>query len=449
MEKGMNSLSARRFLGTGAALALMIAVLLWPALWNGFPIVFPDTGGYLARPFDGTLAMGRSALYGAFLAIGIPLQFWPNVAAQAALTVWMLVVTMRAHDLVPRPAYLGAAILGLSAFTGLPWYVSQLMPDILAPCAILALYLLAFRAAFLRRAEIAGLSAVVAIAAACHMAILGLGLCLVAILVPWRLLGAPRPQLLAPAAALAIGLVLAPLSNFVFAQKFAFTPGGMNFIFGRLVQDGIVRAYLDMRCPDEKLRLCQHRDQIVGLSADDWLWDEPSPFYELGGIEGFGSEARQIVIGSLIAFPGRHLVTALNAALSQFLQTETGEGLISWNPHTQWIFSLHAPAALASYEGAKQARQQFNFSALNAIQVPFAFACLIAMPLVLLMRRRLRVTKAAAALLAFAILALLFNAAICGILSNPHDRYQNRLIWIAPLGLAIALATRTPPPKPR
>ena len=40
------------------------ATLLWPALWNGFPIVFYDTGGYLARPAallasSGALACGE------------------------------------------------------------------------------------------------------------------------------------------------------------------------------------------------------------------------------------------------------------------------------------------------------------------------------------------------------------------------------------------------------
>jgi hypothetical protein len=30
--------------------ALMVLALTIPALWNGFPIIFPDTGGYLTRP---------------------------------------------------------------------------------------------------------------------------------------------------------------------------------------------------------------------------------------------------------------------------------------------------------------------------------------------------------------------------------------------------------------
>ena len=64
----------------------MLLVLLAPALWNGFPLIFSDTGGYLARPFERTLELGRSAFYGTFIAAGIPLDFWPNVLLQAALT---------------------------------------------------------------------------------------------------------------------------------------------------------------------------------------------------------------------------------------------------------------------------------------------------------------------------------------------------------------------------
>jgi hypothetical protein len=43
---------------------------------------------------------------------------------------------------------------------------------------------------------------------------------------------------------------------------------------------------------------------------------------------------------------------------------------------------------------------------------------------------------AAAAL--FVFIALLGNAFICGALSNPHDRYQGRLAWLAPLVVGMA-----------
>ena len=49
-----------------AALAATL-LLLAPALWNGFPLLEYDTGGYLARWFEGTLVVSRSTVYGLFL----------------------------------------------------------------------------------------------------------------------------------------------------------------------------------------------------------------------------------------------------------------------------------------------------------------------------------------------------------------------------------------------
>jgi hypothetical protein len=41
-------------------------ILLLPAIWNGFPILEWDTGGYLARWFEGYLVPSRSTTYGLF-----------------------------------------------------------------------------------------------------------------------------------------------------------------------------------------------------------------------------------------------------------------------------------------------------------------------------------------------------------------------------------------------
>src|SRR5215472_11485021 len=103
------------------ALSVMIAALLWPALWNGFPIVFDDSGGYLARPFEHSLLFGRSAFYGTFLALGIPLDFWPTVVAQSALVVWLVVLTLRSHGFGRRPLVAVAVVIGLSGLTSFPW----------------------------------------------------------------------------------------------------------------------------------------------------------------------------------------------------------------------------------------------------------------------------------------------------------------------------------------
>ena len=109
------------------AIVLMMGLLLAPAIFNGFPIIFADTGGYLLRPIEGQLELGRSALYGAFLLAGIAFDFWPVVIVQAAVTCWIIVLTLRAFDLGERPGAALAVVLVLTLASSLPWYVGQLM----------------------------------------------------------------------------------------------------------------------------------------------------------------------------------------------------------------------------------------------------------------------------------------------------------------------------------
>ncbi|MEZ5785825.1 MAG: hypothetical protein R3D62_04940, partial [Xanthobacteraceae bacterium] len=302
-----------------AALA-MTGVLLWPALWNGFPLIFPDTGGYLLRPVEGTLALGRSAIYGVFLLVGKPLDFWPNVAAQAIGTVLIIRILLRTCDLATEPALV--IVLALAALSSLPWYVSQLMPDILVGWAVLALFLLAVHRDALGRIEALVLGALVAFAIASHMATLALCLGLIACFALLRLaaprIGLARPRLGPPALAVAAGIMLGPLSNYLIAGQFAFTPGGTSFVFSRVLQDGLIRRYLDEHCPDETIRLCRYKNELPG-TADEWLWTYASPIHKLGGAAAFAPESRRMILKTMRAYPVEHARTAAAAAVTQFM----------------------------------------------------------------------------------------------------------------------------------
>ena len=74
-------------------------LLIAPALWNGFPLLQYDTGGYLARWYEGILVPSRAVVYGLMLNAGVPLAFWPVLLVQAAATVWVIALMLRAHGL--------------------------------------------------------------------------------------------------------------------------------------------------------------------------------------------------------------------------------------------------------------------------------------------------------------------------------------------------------------
>jgi hypothetical protein len=422
------------------AFAAMTLALAWPALANRFPIVFYDTGGYLARSFEGTLLIGRSAFYGAILALGIPLDFWPIVIAQSAATVWLILLFLRQHGFGDDLRVKLIIVLMLAVFTGLPWYSAQLMPDIMAGWAVVALYLLAFRIATLGRIEKAALVAMIVVALPSHMAILALTVALALFLIVLRLvahtLRLQRPALRFALGAVAMGVMLAPLGNFLIVGKFAFTPGGMNFVFSRLVQDGIVQRYLAEQCPDPTLRICAYKDEIP-MNANDWLWDEPSPLFKLGGVDAFEPEARRIVFATFAAYPWTQIKAAVTATALQFVEVGTGDGLTPWTWHVQWELERFAPGAVAAYRAARQQQAEFDFSWLNAVHIPAALLSIAILATLGVLAWRRRESEAATRAL-FVFVALGANASICGALSNPTDRYQSRLIWIAPLCVLVA-----------
>jgi hypothetical protein len=428
-------LSRKNVAWIAAALLALMALLL-PAFVNGFPFVFADTGGYLARPFERALALGRSALYGLFLAAGIPFDFWPNIMVQAGLTVWVMQIALRAYG-YGGPLTLASLMVALAVLTSLPWYAGQLMPDILVPLAVIALHLLAFARDRLRKLETALLVAVVAVAMASHMSIVALVAALLVLFSLLRLLGRrlgpARPRVCAPIAAAVAGIALAIGSNLAIAGHFALTPGGSTFLFARLLQDGIVARYLGEHCPDPTIRLCAYRAELP-VSADDWLWGH-GPLGALGGWEEFEPEGRRIIFKTIVSYPFMHIRAAAQATAEQLVTLATGEGLGSKdNWHARRVLQQYAPDTMMSFAASRQEHDAFEFGIVNFIHVPLALATTAMLPaFIVLYRRR---DPQLSLLAATVLFALVTNAAICGIFSNPNARYQSR---IAPLAVLIAL----------
>jgi len=218
-------------------------ILLVPALWNGFPLLQYDTGGYLARWYEGTLEVSRSTVYGLFLNLLTRPDFWPGAIVQAALTVWILWLVLRVHGFGVR--VLLATILVLSVITALPWLTGMLLTDIFAGLAVLALYLLVRRADALAGWERAALFLFVASSAAAHSATLLVLLLLLLAGVPFALFDRGRglisfSGIARGAAALVLGAVMLVGANYVVAGRVAWTPGGEAITFGRMLQTGIV-----------------------------------------------------------------------------------------------------------------------------------------------------------------------------------------------------------------
>ena len=432
--------------------ALGIAVLslmfLSVAIWNGFPLIFYDTGAYVLEGLGHIFFVERAPVYAEFLFLtGARFSLWPVVVVQALMISYLILEVARVD--VPGLTLRALVVIGaaLSLFTGIGWYVGQVEPDIFTPMVILGAWLLLFCSERLGKAGRYRVVVLTGLAVACHPSHLGLlaGLVIAAALLKlaarWRP-HLPGPDLRHGLIGLAIALSLIVAGNFVLTGKFFLSKSGSVFLFARLMQDGIVQRLMNETCPPagtSDWRLCAYKNRMP-KSANAWLWGENSGFRALGG---FTSQMQQeedgrIIVESLKRYPVMHLRAAATDSLLQFLQFKTGDGI---EPHLTILepnFKRIIPKQVPAYLEARQQRGLIRFKTLNLIHVPVGAMSVLGL-LLLLQRAAMRRSWDAASLPALVLLGLIGNAIICGSFSNPHDRYQSRIVWLPSLVLLLAV----------
>jgi hypothetical protein len=436
------------------AVILSLALLTAPALWNGFPLLQYDSGGYLARWYEGILVPSRAVVYGLLLSVSVPLGLWPVLLLQSTLTVWIVALMLRAHGCGGRPWLLAGVIAALSVCTTLPWLTAILLTDIFAGLGVCALYLLLLRGEALTRAERIGLIALIAVASATHSATFAVLLALLAAGWLVRLLERARTQTRAlwhGIVALVLGATLVLAADYVVAKRLAWTPGGFALSFGRMLQDGIVKKYLDAHCPDATLKLCSYKDQLP-TDADVWFWGSPL-FDKLGRFAGLGTEMERIAFGSLIEYPGLQAKTAAIATAKQLVAVHSGEGVLTTVWHTYRIIERFTPQLAPAMHAARQQHDEIGFATINRLHYPLALLAMALLPVIALAGWRKLIAVELGELATTIAIALLANAFVCGALSNPHDRYGARLVWLAGFTVALAFAryrqgTRDASPTP-
>ena len=420
------------------AAVLIPLFLVAPAIWNRYPLLQWDTGGYLARWYEGYLVPSRSTVFGLYLHLGEASGFWLNVAIQSLATFWMLQLTLRVLDLA-QPLRLLAIGLTLILTTALPWLSSMLLTDIFSGLSVLALFILVVKGDSVSTLEKLLLVALTAFSAATHSATFGVlfGLCLLALLAkPFLRERIALGGLAQGALSLAAGALMLLSTNHALSGQWAWTPGGYGVAFGRMLQDGIVARFLNDHCGRESFKLCPYRNELPA-TADQFLWGH-SMFDDLGRFEGMDEEMGYIVVHALKEYPLWQAEAALKATAQQLADIATGEGCTEWLGHTYGIIERYIPAQTKPMRAARQQRKELDFAAVNWLHVPVArisMLAVLALFAIGIARRRSDDITLLAATVCFTLLG---NAMICGIISGPHDRYGARLVWIATFVALIA-----------
>jgi hypothetical protein len=427
-----------------AAYVAAVALLCVPALWNGFPLVFDDVGGYVERWPTGTLGLGRSTVYGLLLWITRSAAFLPVIMLQALVTTFVVDRAIKVFAGPGRPRWLlPSVIAAMAATSGVALFVSKVIPDAWTAPGVLALHLLAWHAESLTKFERVVMAAIVAFAGASHMAtfavLAGLSvLYAIAWLARRRLDLAPAGIGFAVAAAWS-GLLLLLAGNVIVTGRLAIMPGGEIFLLGRMVEDGMAGEILSEECPRPDWQLCIYRDALPSY-AEAFIFDADSPLQKIGGAHDprARNEIASIIARSLVRHPLAHAERAVKLTAKQFVDLGTGDAMEPlMSAHTRWILARYAPSLVPRFDTAHQQTDTMDLSGWSDwVVVPISIIASFALPVLALLSWR-HGRRREAMLPALLFLALLGNAAICGVVSNPNARYQARLVWLAELAVGL------------
>ncbi len=430
---------------TSVAVVCAGALLLaWPALYNRYPLFYPDSMTYLgdARVVARALFLHQlSEYYGmrSFIySLGIlPWHWnvtpWPVVAFQSVLTAYVLWLVVR--SIVPRPTakrYLILLAL-LSLFTSLSWYSSLIMPDILGPVLYLCIYLLVFARDDLTRADHVAVFLIAWWAVASHATHLMLagGLCaLLALLLVLR-----RPFMQARWKAVgevALIVVLAAAAQLAL-NDFLYGKPSLNgdrppFLMARVIADGPGRWYLEEHCPEVKFAICDHVHDLPS-DPDIFLWGANGIWQNTDdeSAQRLSQEEMPFVLATLRAYPRQQLTKSAIA----FWQQLAVFGLYDLDASDVILdeFDGVFPGARPHYRQSRQAQNTLPlefFTSVGNWTAIFSLVVICAVAPFLWRKRSARLVGLSVVIVS----TVVANALVTGPLSMVEDRFQSRVIWL-------------------
>ncbi len=424
-------------------------LLAWPALLNGYPLVFIDSVSYLGQTLFPEWPWDKTPAYGAVLhAWHWGWSLWPALAGQALVVSHLLWVAQRAARGVVTPLAHLLLCAAMAALTTLPWFVATLMPDVLAGVAPLCLLLLGLARARLSRIEAAWLTLLGAVAVAAHLSHLPTALAMVAVVAVATRRVLPPLRAAAPVALAAAALVAA--NAWAFGRP-TLSPHGATFLLARLQADGPAAATIRAACPRAGWHLCAFAARLP-MDSDHFLWNAEAPPNRMPngapiamGAMRLAPEAAAIIDRTLRERPLEVAAAMARNTLAQAGLFAVGDTL--GNRHlaasARRAIARLPPGELAAFDAAAQMR-----GALPALAAPFlaphrAVALGgLALALAALGLALWRGDRVRAGLVAGLLLAVAANAFATGALSAPVDRYGARIVWLLPLAAVLGLAPR-------
>ena len=403
----------------------------------------------LNSPFDKAILAGRSIYYGGLLYLShLTSYLWLAVFTQAAIFLYL------SYTLVFKCLRLSfftfeCVTSTILVATPLSFFISFLMPDVFASYLILGLATLVGFWSSLKLRDQAILFSIILYSALTHTSHLLLLIIVVSIFAlicifterKAAVFGSLRNRL----------IVLLALSLTGILGEFAFSYGAQHtigidpirppFVMARLIADGPGYQFLQKNCATKTYTVCKYIDRLP-VSSDIFLWST-SPTEGVFNVAdlptriALSSEQTSFAIDVLRFDPVGVITNATRNFLRQFFMIGLDEFII--DQQRLQSFETKLPASyFAELLHSRIVLRDWIMVPLTAWYSSIYLLSTLALLLTCAFWRVVQFQRKSEIfpqpqwthMLTIVVVAIVSNAAICGILSEPDPRYQTRISWI-------------------
>jgi hypothetical protein len=466
---------------------LAIPILFSISVWNGYPLVYEDTQGYMSQPATVGHALGlpnewadeakarwlveerrqskaaspkdspapqfgRSIYYGTLIyLLSLVGGLWAVVLAKAAMVgLVVALLWFRCFDFRSGLGFT-ALLFGLAAATSAGLFANLVMPDIFSGLLILSLAMLFVFWGKLQQIDKVALTAVATLAVISHSShlLLAIGALVVATLLRFVMPDGRRAHISKAGLGVGIGVVVSGIVaivvyGMVIGTVFGKAPQRLPHMTAHLVSHPILADFLRDNCDVEapQWAVCAYRERLP-IVWTNFLFSRDAA---KGGFATADPEQRQALSDQdaqlmLAVFRSDPLATGammLGATGKQLVMTSYSD--LSPQTKSAYIDDNFPPRVRDEIHGSRLWSDDSAMwigsniqQVVTVISIPVIILCFIGfLKYGIAIRERLLIFPV------FVIICVAINAFICGTLAFPYDRFQARIIWLIPL-LAIIM----------
>jgi hypothetical protein len=445
----MNKFKILLSLGIGTLILSIIG------LYNGYPLVYSDTGTYIYSGFDKFIPNDRPITYGLFLYFfSMGYSAWFVIVVQNFLTAFVIYETLKIFafqsSLFIKLYY--SVLLFLVMFTGIGWYSNQLMPDFFAPLAMLIIFTL-IAGENLSFTSKTLLILILIYSLISHLSNLLIGTVLIITILSIRVLLKRKFRYINFKRTVSVSLVviaawiILPGINYIVEKKFILSKGSHVFIMAHLCDTGILKKYLNENCDKPEFKdskLCQFKDALPDDLAS-FMWGGDL-LEKTGGWQDSRKEYDMIISATLTQpkYLFLNIYRSITYGMVQLTKNEIGQGLTANNegsaPYGQILWRF--PDELKNYSNSRQNKWNginMNFEKLNTIHLVILVLSLFVFILLITNPIYMQIDTLTKMFLNFVFLAIIINSFVTAGLNSPCERFQARVVWLLPFSIIILL----------